>query len=120
MTNTWDMTWPEGEPLHWEKPSIIWRIRQRYILAVLYYSTNGENWKNQYRFMIEGVHECNWHVNDEGKSGIYCTEQGEITLLNFCEYCFTVCMLLCTLQKYGLTKTSVISNPYPHPNNSAQ
>ena len=65
-------------------------MRQRYILAVLYYSTNGENWKNQYRFLIEGVHECNWHVNDEGKSGIYCTEQGEITLINFCEYCFTV------------------------------
>jgi len=35
------------------------RVIQRYIMAVLYYSLNGQSWENQYNF-LSGDHECRW------------------------------------------------------------
>jgi hypothetical protein len=36
------------------------RVQQRYALAVLYYSTNGEAWKNDMGW-LSGEDECTWH-----------------------------------------------------------
>ena len=97
LTKTFVATWPEGEPLPNEgRTKHYGKIKQLYTLAVLYYSTNGENWKNQYGFLTTRKHVCDWHVGDEGK-GIECNEEEEITLLNLCEYCFTPCYICCCI-----------------------
>ena len=36
------------------------RVKTRFALAVLYYSTNGKEWYNQYNFLSPNVHECSW------------------------------------------------------------
>ena len=41
------------------------RLIQRYILAVLYYATGGEQWKNQYSFLSQ-KHECLWNQPNDG------------------------------------------------------
>ena len=37
-----------------------WRIQQRFALATFYYSTNGEQWTNNFRWLTYGNHECTW------------------------------------------------------------
>jgi hypothetical protein len=56
---------PQGRAFVWCKTDLVnnpvdaaYRVSQRYSLAVLYYSTNGEKWKNSTDW-LEG-HECSW------------------------------------------------------------
>jgi hypothetical protein len=44
---------------------------ERYVLALLYFSTNGKSWKNQYNFILP-TSICDW--NDEGGDGVLCNE----------------------------------------------
>ena len=74
-----------------DDPSIEWKIRQRYVLALLHTSTNGWNWDTQYFFLSEND-ECQWTflsagVDDqdpfsEGKilafSGVLCNQFGRV------------------------------------------
>lgn len=39
------------------------RITQRYVLAVLYFSTNGPHWEHSYNFLSPD-HECDWKAKD--------------------------------------------------------
>uniref|UniRef100_A0A7S4R0Q1 Uncharacterized protein n=1 Tax=Ditylum brightwellii TaxID=49249 RepID=A0A7S4R0Q1_9STRA len=61
------------------------RLKQRFALATLYYSTNGETaWKSQLNFLTD-MHECEWN---DGTSGTvlgvaFCDENGMVTELNF-------------------------------------
>lgn len=41
---------------------------QRYVLAVLYFSTGGHQWKNQ-NFFLDKEHECAWFTRDELTDG---------------------------------------------------
>lgn len=57
----------------------VFRFVQRYVLAVLYHSLNGNNWINGLGF-LSGVHECSWYeeVPDENGDlfavGVTCNE----------------------------------------------
>jgi len=63
--------------------AVEWRVRQRYILAVLYYSTSGEQWKNQYEYLDESKHECDWGgMLNNGWKSTDCNSDKEITLIN--------------------------------------
>lgn len=63
-------------------PPGIWRIRQRYVLAVLYYSTGGEGWKNRFGYLNASLHECDWGGVWNGWMSTDCNEDMEITLVN--------------------------------------
>ena len=56
-----------------------WRILQRYILAVLFYATNGPNWTQPYGFLSD-QHECLWIPIGET-----CNAIGEITEVDLCK-----------------------------------
>jgi len=80
------------------KLSVEWQVQQRYVLAVLYYSTNGEQWKNQYDYLNNDKHECDWgEMLNNGWPSIECDEVEEeedgytkrkVALINICEYIF--------------------------------
>ena len=58
-------------------------IIQRYILAVLYYSTTGPKWKKQYNFLTNSMTECDWGVGaNNGFNVIDCNNDGFVTLIN--------------------------------------
>ena len=68
--------------------SVEWRIIQRYALAVLYYSTNGNEWKNQYGYLDVNKHECDWggdNMLNNGWKSMDCNDKGEVNLINLCE-----------------------------------
>jgi len=66
-----------------------WKIIQRYILALLYFSTNGSEWKYDYYF-VSGLNECDWSsvktmeenffdvADDFDISGVICNRNGEV------------------------------------------
>ena len=41
------------------------RIRQRFVLAALYYATNGDQWSNRDFWLQHDVHECNWYQQSD-------------------------------------------------------
>eukprot|EP00970_Alexandrium_tamarense_P000847 scaffold97_cov193-Alexandrium_tamarense.AAC.16 len=49
------------------------RVAQRYVLAILYYSTNGDEWKNSTDWL--NGHECNW-------KGVGCASDGEAGVMS--------------------------------------
>ena len=56
-----------------EVPTLV----QRYALATIYFSTDGEDWENNDRW-LSGSDECNWY-------GIECSG-GEVTDIDLCKY----------------------------------
>ena len=54
-----------------------WKIIQRYVLAVFYYSTNGESWKNRNGWLTD-EDECSWYTSNEKGS---CDESGAFNRL---------------------------------------
>ena len=66
-------------------PTVEWRIRQRYALAVLYHSTGGDRWKQRYGFLnATADHECEWGSTmlNNGWTALECNGRGEVTLIN--------------------------------------
>eukprot|EP00980_Cylindrotheca_fusiformis_P012678 scaffold3103_cov136-Cylindrotheca_fusiformis.AAC.16 len=63
------------------------RFAERYILALLYYHTNGQNWMHRVGF-LSPVDHCDWwhkYTNTEGKEireGVKCDENGRVIELN--------------------------------------
>jgi hypothetical protein len=53
-------------------------LQQRFILATLYFATNGESWTQQYNFLTE-TDICNW--NDETLNGVTCDEVDHISIV---------------------------------------
>lgn len=49
-----------------------WRLIQRYVLAVLYYSTNGENWVDNTNWLSD-ENECTWYTSSTN-NGQICNE----------------------------------------------
>jgi len=67
---------------HRIKPTDI-SLVQRFVLAVMYYSSGGSGWKNQFHF-ISSKDECDWSTgtkNEWGVAGIVCTD-GLVTSVN--------------------------------------
>jgi hypothetical protein len=68
-----------------------WKIRQRYILALLYFSTNGQSWDKQYNFLSSNLDECDWTFVATENDGVFwgntavegaiCNEQGRVEQL---------------------------------------
>lgn len=57
-------------------------IIQRYCLALLYYSTGGDNWKKKGNW-LENQHECGWNIFSEPISGVKdCNERMQVTELD--------------------------------------
>ena len=68
------------------KQSLDWRIQQRYILAVLYYTTNGPTkWKNQYDYLDNEKHECDWGGLNNGWKSMDCNGEREVNSINLCK-----------------------------------
>eukprot|EP00980_Cylindrotheca_fusiformis_P010923 scaffold2499_cov125-Cylindrotheca_fusiformis.AAC.14 len=55
------------------------KIVQRWVLAVLYYSTGGENWKNTEKWMTD-FDECEWYSGDDERSA--CDDEGRLYSLH--------------------------------------
>jgi len=81
-----------------------WKIIQRYIIALIYFSTQGQHWYDQYSF-LSGLDVCSW-INawreDEGffkeeinAKGIICNERGRVTELRLCEYIWHLRTKIC-------------------------
>jgi hypothetical protein len=52
------LAWLHTDPKYNEYP--LYRLNQRYALAVLYYSTSGASWWSKYRWLSNSS-ECTWH-----------------------------------------------------------
>jgi hypothetical protein len=79
-------------------PDVEWKIRQRYVLALLYFSTNGSGWDEQYSF-LSGFDECKWtsvqtqaddddnpyRINGFEVKGVVCNREGEVETLRMCK-----------------------------------
>lgn len=75
-------------------------LLQRYILSLLYFSLNGENWHYGYYF-LSPKHECDWfglhyHSNAEiyANNGIGCNDVSVLNIV-FCEYFHESVIILC-------------------------
>ena len=70
-----------------EYEQILYQVRQRFIMALLYTATNGQDWTQQCNFLSES-NECEWrNVNllDDTK-GVTCNDAGQIESLQLCKY----------------------------------
>lgn len=73
-----------------------WRLLQRYVLALFYFSTNGEQWTKDHNFLL-GVDVCRWssawtvvdhfyNHNDRVEiEGIVCNDAGRVTRILNCK-----------------------------------
>ena len=50
---------------------------QRYVLATLYFATNGQSWKKQYNFLSMD-HVCLWHEFEQ-EAGVTCNDNNDVT-----------------------------------------
>lgn len=68
------------------------RFAERYILALIYYHTNGQNWLHRLNFLSPLDH-CDWwhkYTSNEGKEvrqGVKCDGDGRVIELNLGMYC---------------------------------
>ena len=70
------------------------KVRQRYVLALLYMATNGQFWRLQYNFLMP-FDECQWDsvydpkieaLRDEfSRKGVICNDQGQVEKLSMCK-----------------------------------
>lgn len=103
------LVWLSQNTLLEEYPD--WRRLQRYVLAVVYYSTNGDDWKDKTRWLSD-ENECTWAnfaqeglCNDDGvlnefamqKNNLNGTIPVELVLMSdlLCKFHDSVCKSLC-------------------------
>ena len=96
QVNTPDQTTPQYRAAKWlegesdtlvelppESPVARLEFRQRFALAVFYYTTRGRVWEDQLKFLSpESV--CSWNGDDE--QGVSCDESGVVRSLKFGRY----------------------------------
>lgn len=80
---------PEEAALRWlayddphqlSTDSHIDRITQRFVLATLFFATNGDTWLHWYRFMSHHD-ECEWNHGDDTLVGAYCNNKNFVEKL---------------------------------------
>ena len=82
------------------------QIVQRYVLAVLYFSTLGPSWKDQFNFLSD-IHECDW-----AEAGLICDENGTLAELEI-GTCIPLVSCLCVWLLLLLLLLSVYVYVYP-------
>jgi hypothetical protein len=70
------LAWLENDPQYNDYRNV-YRLNQRYAMAVLYYSTRGELWLINSGWLLNAS-ECTWYQYD----GISCTETSRLSALN--------------------------------------
>ena len=75
-----------------DDPEREWKVRQRYFMALLYFSTGGEGWNEDANFVTD-EDECKWFDVRDGLGeneffpfGTRCDDQGRISAINICKY----------------------------------
>ena len=102
-----------GTLLDIDDPSIEWQIRQRYVVALLYISTNGSGWKEQFYF-DSGLNECDWSSVTSPENnffevkGIICNRQGRVERIRLCK--FHAIALRFSNEFFRFLRSSCISN----------
>jgi hypothetical protein len=76
------LDWLQKDPLYHQYPNV-YRLNQRYALAVLYYSTNGDSWDNSTGWLSDDS-ECTWYqYNGYGpEDDNSCTEASRLAFLD--------------------------------------
>jgi hypothetical protein len=60
----------------------LYRLNQRYALAALYYSTNGDSWVENLKWLSKD-HECEWYLGSSGDFIGGCDEASRLSKLYF-------------------------------------
>jgi hypothetical protein len=80
---------PQNLAIEWLAGDTVWqienstlRMERRYVLAVLYYSTQGDTWQEKYDFLTDSD-ECTWNKRDGEQDrinwkGVICNEEDEV------------------------------------------
>lgn len=75
---------PEEQALYWlsykdpkaiDPRTNIDKITQRFVLATLYFATNGDGWAKSCSF-LSYMDECDWNDKDGGELGVKCNSEG--------------------------------------------
>jgi hypothetical protein len=76
------LEWLQKDPLYHQYPGV-YRLNQRYALAVLYYSTKGESWLINSGWLSDG-NECSWYQYDDfgPEDDNSCTEASRLAFLD--------------------------------------
>lgn len=81
------------------------RMMQRYILAVFYFSTNGQKWKKDLNF-LSSKSECEWYQDKIFgfiTVGAQCDENSHISSLLFCKFIkISTCVIICLSNSFSL------------------
>jgi hypothetical protein len=72
------LDWLQKDPLYDEYQNV-YRLNQRYALAVFYLSTNGEFWDNKTGWLSDN-NECTWYMDGEGSD--LCGVDSRLTILD--------------------------------------
>jgi hypothetical protein len=65
------------DPMKLPVTSTMEQVLERFVLANLYFSTNGPQWKPQYNF-LSGKSVCQWNDGGVNDVGIYCDDKGKV------------------------------------------
>ena len=68
--------------------STINELSERYIMALLYFATTGDNWTWEYRFLSD-TSICEWNFVDQNDNtgGVFCDANGSISDINIGTLC---------------------------------
>lgn len=80
-------------------PIVKWKLRQRYVLLLFYFSSNGPGWTESFYF-DSTLDECDWsfvktlskednwqNANEFDVKGVICNMQGRVQKISMYEYC---------------------------------
>jgi hypothetical protein len=86
--------WLAGDTV-WKIENSTLRMENRYGLAVLYYSTQGDTWQETYDFLTDSD-ECTWNNGDKGQDrinwkGAICTKEDQVTGISLGMYLLLLC-----------------------------
>jgi hypothetical protein len=74
------LAWLDSDPQYHDYRHV-YRLNQRYALAVLYHSTNGYSWENRTGWLSKD-NECEWYINDANFGEAACGTDSRLTLLD--------------------------------------
>jgi hypothetical protein len=74
------LDWLQKDPQYNEYQHV-YRLNQRYALAVLYYSANGASWFDRAGW-LSNASECSWYQYDDPDHDNFCTEASRLSVLN--------------------------------------
>jgi len=77
------LEWVKSNPPSFEEMNNLpWKLRQKYVLAVLYYSTDGINWDDNTGWLTPGSNECDWFSTTASGDFSACDDAGKFAEIN--------------------------------------